>query len=327
VEKQERLQAAIDREIVDRPPVALWRHFPVDDQEPLNLAQAIIQFQEEYDFDFVKITPASSFCLRDWGVEDEWRANPEGTREYTHHPVLRSEDWRSIHALPPDGGSLGRQLECLSLLESSLYPHTPYIQTIFSPLSQAKNLCGKENLMVWIHKDPALVKQALEVITQTTIAFIEKCQEHRISGIFYAVQHASYRYFDWGGYAEFGEPYDARILEAANELWLNVLHLHGVDLMFELADRLNIQVVNWHDQETAPSLADGKRDFRGAVLGGLARQKSMVLGDPWRINQEAKKAIRSTDEGRGLILGTGCVVPIIVPRSNLLAARMAVESQ
>ena len=30
----------------------------------------------QYDFDLVKVTPASSFCLRDWGAEDRWTGNP-----------------------------------------------------------------------------------------------------------------------------------------------------------------------------------------------------------------------------------------------------------
>ena len=37
---RERIQAAIKGEIIDRPPVALWRHFPVDDQSPELLASA-----------------------------------------------------------------------------------------------------------------------------------------------------------------------------------------------------------------------------------------------------------------------------------------------
>ena len=31
---RERIQAALQGELIDRAPVALWRHFPVDDQGP-----------------------------------------------------------------------------------------------------------------------------------------------------------------------------------------------------------------------------------------------------------------------------------------------------
>ena len=38
--RRERLAAALRGEPVDRPPVALWRHFPVDDQDPEQRAQS-----------------------------------------------------------------------------------------------------------------------------------------------------------------------------------------------------------------------------------------------------------------------------------------------
>jgi uroporphyrinogen decarboxylase len=37
---KERLQACINGQTTDRPPIALWRHFPVDDQTPETLAAA-----------------------------------------------------------------------------------------------------------------------------------------------------------------------------------------------------------------------------------------------------------------------------------------------
>ncbi|MBM3144322.1 MAG: uroporphyrinogen decarboxylase, partial [Chloroflexi bacterium] len=74
---RQRLEICLSGEKPDRPPVALWRHFPVDDQTPEGLAAATLNYQRLYDFDFVKITPASSFCLVDWGSRDEWRGAAE----------------------------------------------------------------------------------------------------------------------------------------------------------------------------------------------------------------------------------------------------------
>jgi len=99
MDKRERLQAAIKGEPVDRVPVALWRHFPVDDQRPEDLAAATIEFQTQYDFDFVKVTPSSSFCLRDWGVLDEWSGDPEGTRDYTRRVIQEPDDWTRLKPL------------------------------------------------------------------------------------------------------------------------------------------------------------------------------------------------------------------------------------
>jgi len=50
IRKRERLEATIAGEAVDRPPVALWRHWPVDDQRGDELARASLVFQHTFDF-------------------------------------------------------------------------------------------------------------------------------------------------------------------------------------------------------------------------------------------------------------------------------------
>jgi uroporphyrinogen decarboxylase len=321
--KRERLQAAIGGEKVDRPPVALWRHFPVDDQRPEDLAAATLEFQNLYDWDFVKVTPASSFCLKDWGADDEWRGDPEGTRDYARRVITRPEDWAALKPLDPRAGHLGNQLRALELIREGLAGKTPFIQTIFSPLSQARNLVGADNLPVHLRRHPAELKAALAVITETTLRFLDAAKHTGIDGIFYAVQLATPRIFSEAEYGEFGEPYDRQVLEAARDLWFNVAHLHGDDVMFDLVSRYPAHVINWHDRETPPSLAEGQKVFSGAVCGGMRQWAAMVLGTPEQVRTEARQAIEATG-GRRFILGTGCVTPITAPRANLRAAREAV---
>ncbi len=323
VSKRERLEAAIAQEVADRPPVALWRHFPVDDQTTTGLAQSTAKFQSQYDFDFVKVTPSSSYCLLDWGVKDEWTGHTEGTRKYTQRVVHVLEDWHGLDVLDPLKGALGTQLGSLKELRELVGPDTPIIQTIFSPLSQAKNLAGQERLMQHLHQDPVEVEHGLETITESTLAFVEAVLDAGADGIFYAIQHASYRYFDLKGYQRFGRPYDMRILEAAREGWLNVLHLHGEAIMYDLARDYPVQVVNWHDREVDPSLFNGRAQISGAVCGGVGRD-TLELGTPEQVQSEALESLGLLD-GRGFVLGTGCVTSAIAPRTNIESLRNAVN--
>ncbi|HKZ70639.1 MAG TPA: uroporphyrinogen decarboxylase family protein [Anaerolineales bacterium] len=324
MDKRERLHAALNGESVDRIPVALWRHFPVDDQRPTDLAMATVEWQAAYDFDFVKVTPASSFCIKDWGADDEWRGNPEGTRDYTRRVIHRPDDWYTLNTLDPTQGRLGDQLRALDLIRSGLPKDTPFIQTIFSPISQAKNLTGADNLTVHLREHPDELKAGLETITDTTLRFVEAAARTGLDGIFYAVQLASTRTFSEAEYREFGEPYDRKILESAGGLWLNVLHVHGEPIMFDLAAQYPAQVINWHDRETPPTLAEGKHKVNGAVCGGWRQWETMVLGTPDKVRAEAREAIEATG-GRRLILGTGCVTPTTAPRANIRAARDVVD--
>ncbi len=323
--KEERLRAAIRGDQLDRPPVALWRHFPGDDYRPQDLSRATVAFQRRYDFDFVKVTPASSFCLADWGARDRWVGNLEGTREYTYRPIQSPDDWRKLQVLDPTQGGLGAQLQCLRLIAEELGGETPFIQTIFSPLAQAKNLVGRENLLVHLRRYPEALHAGLQTITQSIVHFIEAVIETGAAGVFYAVQHAQYSLLNEEEYLTFGAPYDEQALKPAKSLWLNVLHLHGADVMFDLLADYPVQVINWHDRETKPTLAEAQKRFEGAVCGGIQQWEVMVRGDPDDARAQAADSIKQTD-GRRFILGTGCVTPIVAPDSNIRAVRRTVDN-
>ena len=321
---RERLGKCLSGVKPDRPPVALWRHFPVDDQTPDGLASAVAAFQNTYNFDFIKVTPASSFAVKDWGCQDTWKGNPEGTREISYFPIRQADDWATLKPLEPKSGSLGSQLECLRLLTRAFSPRIPVAQTIFSPLSQAKNLVGKENLLYHLRAHPDELHSAMKTITQTTIDFIQECKLTGIDGIFYAVQHANYGLLSTDEFITFGKAYDMQILTVVQDLWLNIGHVHGDRIMFDQVVDYPLQILNWHDRQTPPSLAEGLQRFNGAVCGGLRQWETLVLGDPVMVTSEALDAIRQTNGSR-LILGTGCVVPVTAPAGNIAAARRAVN--
>jgi uroporphyrinogen decarboxylase len=94
--------------------------------------------------------------------------------------------------------------------------------------------------------------------------------------------------------------------------------------MFDQVIDYPVAIINWHDRETSPSLAEGQALFPGVVCGGLRREETMVLGSPEQVRAEARQALHAT-HGNRFILGTGCVVPITAPYGNLMAARHAVE--
>lgn len=324
ISHRERLLACLHGEQSDHIPVALWRHFPVDDQEPEKLAAAHIAFHKIYDFDLLKVTPASSFCLKDWGAEDVWEGNPEGTRRYIRHVITKPQDWEKLKELQPSARFLAGQLDCLRYVRQELGTNTPVLQTMFNPLAQAKNLAGNETLLVHLRKYPEAVIKGLETITKTTRRFVQAAIETGIDGIFYAVQHAQATLLSIAEFERFSRASDLSILGEADGLWCNMLHLHGENVFFDqVADYPAIQIINWHDRETPPSLEEASKKFRGVLCGGLSRE-TLVYKTPAEIEKEAREAVHQT-KGQRFILSTGCVVPVIAPHGNWIAAREAVE--
>ncbi len=321
--KRQRLEATFAGEAVDRPPVALWRHWPVDDQYGRELARATLAFQQTYDFDFIKVTPSSNYCVAGYGAETWWEGNQEGTRRWGPRPVQAPEDWTKLKPLDPKEGLLGEVIEANSTIGQAVGGEVPFIQTIFNPLSQAKNLAGSR-LLSDIRQHPDAVKAGLATITESIIRFVEALKATGAAGIFLALQHATYDLLTEAEYRNFCQPLDLQILEATEGMWFNLVHLHGVNVMFHLVAEYPVQVINWHDVETPPSLSQAMDQTDKALCGGLRQWETMVRGTPEAVQLEARAALEATG-GRRFILGTGCVTPITAPTCNILATRKAVE--
>jgi uroporphyrinogen decarboxylase len=321
--KRKRLEATISGAAPDRVPVALWRHWPGDDQDAAALAAAHLKWQQDYDWDVLKVGPASSYSVVDWGVQDRWVGHIEGTREYTHRPIQQAEDWATLQPLDPQQGMLATQLETLRLVKAAVGERVPVLATVFAPLSQAKHLANNEPMLSHLRSQPTLFRQGQETILESTLRFIEAARKTGIDGIFYAVQHARYPLLSQEEYEMWGRPYDLQILNAVKDLWLNIVHLHSTDVMFNLVAAYPTQFLNWHDREAGISLRDGLQQFRGAASGGVDHW-SLHQESPGQATAEAKDAMLQTN-GRRLLLGTGCVAMTTTPLRNIRALREAVN--
>lgn len=65
--KRERLAMTLKGIIPDRPPITAYRHFPVDEGKKDRLIDVMIKWQEEYDWDFIKLHPPAVYMQEVWG--------------------------------------------------------------------------------------------------------------------------------------------------------------------------------------------------------------------------------------------------------------------
>lgn len=320
--KRARLGATFAGDRVDRPAVALWRHWPVDDRHGAELARATLTFQQSYDFDFIKVTPNSNYCVEGYGAVANWRGNEEGTYVWGERVIQSPADWESLMPLDPSQGLLAEVIEANRIIGAAVGGEVPFISTIFNPLAQAKNLAG-DRLLSDLRQHPAAVLKGLATITESILRFIEVLKSTGAAGIFLALQHASYDLLTAEEYRTFGRPFDLQILEATAGMWFNLIHLHGSNVMFDEVADYPAQLLNWHDIETPPSLAEALNRTTMALCGGLRQWETMVRGNPEAVRAEALAARAATGDRR-FVLGTGCVTPIVAPTCNLVAARHAV---
>jgi uroporphyrinogen decarboxylase len=323
VTKRDRVYAAIDGKPVDRPPVALWRHFPGEDQKAEALAQAHAAFLKAYDWDFLKITPASSFYGDDWGLRSTYRPNREGVRHYTDRPIKKETDWPKLRRIDVTTGSHGRELQTIRALRR-LLPDEILLASVFSPLTIARTLAGETALLRYLRDSVDETHEGLDIIAEATAKFAEECLAAGADGIFLATQCASTGYMTIEEYEEFGRPYDLRVLDAARHAEIILLHIHGERIMFEQLTDYPVQIINWHDRKTHPTLKEARALYSGTLAGGVDAMDAVGGPTPDKAVAEVKDALAQTG-GRKHIVTAGCVIPIDAPEANLRAIRQAVE--
>jgi uroporphyrinogen decarboxylase len=319
VTKGERIQAAIDRAPVDRVPYAFWRHFPDADHSPRALAEATLAFQSRWGSDFIKLTPAGGYAVREWGCIESAEVHPDGHRPCAICAVRSVRDWAKIRPLDPAAADgYAPQVEALIRIGGDDRADCAILPTLFSPLSLARKLSA-DRLSGDLREHPDAVTAALEAITETLIRYATLVLDEGAGGIFYSIQTASLSVCSETEYAVFGEPYDRRVLESVEgRSGLTIVHCHGDRLLWERLAQLPGHAWNWDDRATPPSLGEGKALVGGAVVGGLHQWQTLRDGTPDRAATETRDAIAQTG-GIGLIVGPGCVVPPAAPDANLAA--------
>jgi uroporphyrinogen decarboxylase len=324
--RRDRLAKTIAGEPVDRVPAFLWRYFPGDDQRAADLARAHLLFQQMFDWDLMVVAPSAQFSVTGYGLHDEWRGSPSGRRQITRRVITRSLHWTELRTLDPLRGDTGRQLECLNLLGDALDADLPFLQVVYSPLTQAARLAGHTQLVRNMRMHPDRLRTGLNVLTESTLRFIEALRRTRVAGIFYVVEEASYQRLSEMEYQTFGLPFDQKILDSLpDRWWMNVVHLRGSAPMLRLFTSFPIQALNWDTESGRPELDKGLSIFRGAVSGGLSQEAHLHKGTPASVRDAVRQALR-VSASRRFILSTGAPIPVTTPLSNIQAVRDSVNN-
>jgi uroporphyrinogen decarboxylase len=321
-----RIQLAMRGMETDRPPVCLWRHWPVADQQAETLAEEIVRWQETYECDLVKHAPAGSYVIEDWGGATKYIADNDpglGIRVITKRGVTSVAEWPSLAQLDVNQGHLGEQLKAVRLVAEALDGSVPVLQTIFSPMNISPKLAGD---LAYDHmrQHPGAFMQGLRIIAETTARFARASLTAGADGFFF-VAPADRAKMSEAEYREFGEPFDRLILEAVQaQSKIIVLLALGEDIMFDLLASYPVNGINWPDRINGPSLSEALARFDGLLMGGIDEKRTLLHGPAAAIATEVEDAVGQTN-GRRLVVGPGSTPLITTPTAHFKAARQAVD--
>lgn len=323
----ERIEALLAGKKLDTPAINLWKHFPPYDEDPKELVKKTIQFQERFNWDFVKVTYQGLYSIQDWGSKIQW---PERDCQWpntcskvgvvTDFSIKKAEDWKNLNVLPMDQGSMADSILAAKEIVKRFKGEAPVVVTVFNPLTTAVKMSG-DKMFVHMRQHPELFKKGLEVITQTTVNYVKELVKNGADGLFFASQLGTYDKMSVKEYEEFGRPYDLQILDAIKDnTWFNIMHMHGAAPMFEIMEKYPVQAVNWHDRLVDLSLKEGRSKTDKILIGGVDEHGILYNGSDEDIKAQLKDAVGQVEDGR-LILGPGCCVPLNVNEDRLELAQ------
>jgi len=326
--KKERIDMVLAGQPVDRIPASFWRHFYEREDTPRGLADAMLLFQENYDWDFMKVNPRASYHFEDWGAKFKFFRDGKTKPEMLDYPIKKISDLERIKPLKPlESNVLKDHIDALHYIRKGLPKNMYFVMTVFTPISIVADMVESKDIFEeYLQEDPKLVKSAIEAVTRTFEKFVEEILNVGVSGLFYATTH-------WGTYTritdeqfdEFSRPYDMRILNLVKDCPFNILHVCKSENMLKKLSNYPVDAFNWDTSDPSNmSLWEGKEIVKKTVIGGIDHNDTILSASPAdciKAAETAKLRLGST----GWILGAGCTFPPETPPANLKALREWVE--
>ncbi|MGQ9729885.1 MAG: uroporphyrinogen decarboxylase family protein [Candidatus Zipacnadales bacterium] len=309
--KRERIQGAVSGSEVDRVPYSFWYHFTwIEDKAGEEFIKAEIDFATRHEVDFLKVMHDIPYDMPD-----------------TLPVIEQPADWYRLGPLEVREGNFGRHLEALKRIKASLPDDRPIVDTVFHCFAYAQRIAAERPLVLeHLQQDWEAVEYGLRVIGETLKRWAKVTIEEEgvIDGIFLAINGISGEFTDADLYERLMMPIDCEVMQAGIDAggWLNIAHLHGSDIHFDLGIQLPHNALSWSDRAFGPSLAEARAKTDACLIGGV----NEVTGDqvaPQDIRQQVREAIQQLG-GRRQIVSCGCAFPTPMPEENLKALREAV---
>lgn len=325
---RERIEIIIAGEKPDRYAASFWRHFYHKEHYAAGTAEAMLDFQKEFGWDFMKINPRAEYHVEDWGLKLDFSHHEFTKHTKTSFPINDPDDWLKIERLPMTAPVLAEHLKVVSLIRKGAGPDLPLLMTVFTPLAIAGRMVPDRKMIPdHIRKHPAKISSALRAITDTFREFVSELRNAGADGLFFATTHyASSDLLTWDEYEKFAVPYEREILAATEDDAMNLLHVCGSNNYLEQMKMLDypVGIYNWDSSDPTNRPLDIGLDMLAnkAVVGGVDHRGWLLRSEADEMAEQIRR-LKSEFSNTRLIIGPGCSVAPEVSLDNLRAIREA----
>jgi uroporphyrinogen decarboxylase len=326
----ERVKAVLAGKDTDQIPFIGWGpHFNLEDRHVGDFTRAIIAYQNQHDFDIIKVMPNGLYYAEDFGqvILPPQNSNDQGYKKSIKYALNSLEDWANLKKVDVHKGAFGRELQVVKNVCDHYKGTVPVLPTVFGPFKSLLAMSGygplevyrypsfiREEIRNFVVKNEDLFFQTMDKMAEQIMELLIAYIERGAAGFFYCPDGERKVDFSPEDYLKYFESYNVRILKSIEgKAWFTMLHVHGDDLLnMEEMVKLPVQALNWEDQsQFAPSLAQVRAMTDKVLMGGIDRNRDFLGPDRDKIKSvlrmKAEEAIRQA--GKKLIVAGGCEFP------------------
>jgi uroporphyrinogen decarboxylase len=326
----ERVKAVLTGKPVDRIPFLGWGpHANLEDRHAGDFTKHVINYQNQHDFDLIKVMPNGLYQTEDFGqvIDPPQNSADQGYKKSIKYALNSLDDWRNIPKVDVHKGAYGRELQVVKNVCAHFGGTIPVLPTVFGPFKTLTMMSGygprevyrypsfiDGGIREFVIQNEELFFQAMDVMSKHVITLLEAYLEQGAAGFFYCPDAERTTEFSSAEYAKYFGPYTKRILESiAGKAWFTMLHVHGDDhLNMEEMVKLPVQAINWEDQSSScPSIAQVRAMTDKVLMGGIDRNRDFYGPDRDKVKSVLRTKIdEAIRQGGGkLIIAGGCEFP------------------
>ena len=337
--KKERVEAVLNGELADRPPITCYHHFTANEHSGARvMADTLIDFQKEYDWDYVKINPRAVYYYEAWGNTYDYEHYNDVVPTRTSHLVHNYRDLDKIIELNGDEPIWQEQYDTVRMIVEAVGEDTPVFAGAFTPIGILLNLCGhrsigryrespreESDLIRLCNEHPEEVHAALKKIAYTMAKYNENLKKAGVTGVFYAaLGMARTGYFTPSEWQEFCKPYDLIAMEPIKDL-PNMVHTCGIYGNPEWFTDYPCKVIHWAASAPGnPPMKGSSEWLKGKIAMGGCDERLFGQNKALVIDQLCKKTIIDM-KGVPFLMAPECSVSPKVLENELWAFRKSVE--
>lgn len=291
--KRERLNMVLEGKLADRPPITAYRHFPMKERRPEDLAKTVLDWQEKYDWDIVKMHPAATYMQEVWGDEFDYDNYKEEIFPTKIKDGAKNQGDLSIFTKKTaEEPVLQDAIKTIKLIKDGLKEDVPILQTLFTPLMTISSVLNFPMVRRHFPADPKdngifdlfenrsdEVLEALENITDTYIDYWRAMREEtNIDGIFLAgISWAREGYMEYSQWEKYVAYFDKKVAEAVKkDGGIVMYHTCGITSNPQRFEDFPIDILHWDQGAQNPSIKESQ-EFLGDItpMGGV---DEMIFG-------------------------------------------------